>query len=172
MSVLSDTDRKQYLGMLQGVLNQDPSAVLELADRLTELGNAQLLVSILNRLSWVQMPHPAHFIGSRDCHFWLATWIPNTSKRKRPKKACGYIISTIGEYWPLPTGNRDMFDWIEVSSGALYETMVFHGAKAISPCKCCPYYLLNHRELGVERYNDSGNATEGHWRMCERWAGL
>lgn len=38
---------------------------------------------------WVWMPHPAHFCAASHCRFRLATYVPT-----------GYIISTIGEYFP------------------------------------------------------------------------
>ncbi len=173
--VLTDNDRKQCLSMLQGVLNQDLSAIPQLADRLTELGDAKLLEKILKRLAWVQMPHPAHFIGSRDCHYWLATWIP-PGYGKQPEKTNGYLVSSVGEYWPY-IENRDpdveLWAWSEISPGAFYETVVFHSMPTKRTDRmCCPYTAATNNELDVKRYKTSTDAAIGHWEMCEKWAGL
>lgn len=44
----------------------------------------------------IYMPHAGHFCGSDDCRFHLNTYVN------------GYIVSTIGEYWP-PVDVRRIF---------------------------------------------------------------
>ena len=37
---------------------------------------------------WIWMPHPGHFIGASNCKFIMNTYVN------------GYIVSTVGEYFP------------------------------------------------------------------------
>lgn len=131
---------------------------------------------------WVWMPHPAHFICSRDCKFFLAT------------KVGKYIVSTVGEYWPDQAVRRihaeihdakwyaenrdrkgDDFDHVymkkfgfeEIGYGRKYETMVGDCIK--SENACCPYVMVNH-ELDFASYNTAKDAYQGHLKMCRKFA--
>ena len=129
------------------------------------------------------MPHAGHFIGGKNCKFILNTYVGK------------YIVSTVGELWWGRSSreivaevqnpqwfrtNRylkgDTFDnaymkefgYDEVGCGRKYETMVFKARKSTN--KCCPYSIDVTSELDFEGYNDRGDATEGHYAMCEKWS--
>lgn len=42
----------------------------------------------MSRQDWIWQPHAGHFIGGRYCKFFLNTYVN------------GYIVSTVGEYFP------------------------------------------------------------------------
>lgn len=129
------------------------------------------------------MPHPAHFICSHMCRFVLATEVG------------GYIVSTVGEYWPEESSRRihaqvfapkwyaknkdlvgDEFDYAymkkfgyqELGPGRSYETMVFRSKKLQE--RCCPYQIAGPEERDFEGYTDAASATAGHMRLCKKWA--
>ena len=137
----------------------------------------------MTKKKWVWMPHPGHFIGSRDCRFHLNTYIGK------------YIISTVGEYWPDQMVRRihanvydpewylknqdkkgDMFDSIflskfgyhDIGVDRKYETMVFKATK--SKNECCPYSASDWLEIDMEGYNSADDATKGHLKMCNKWS--
>ena len=67
-----------------------------------------------------EMGHAAHFCNSKACRFSLATHISS-----------GYIISTIGDYYPIASDIRE-----EIGSERYFETYVFKSQKKKSPCGC------------------------------------
>lgn len=134
----------------------------------------------LTKDKWVWMPHPGHFICSRDCKFFLNTYVG------------GYVVSTVGEYFP-DAGVREIMaesrgiklegmgdyrraDYMkkvgyeEIGYGRKYETMVFKAGRD-KKNECCPYHATDYSELDGGAYNDAGEAFKGHLRLCKKWAG-
>jgi len=134
----------------------------------------------MKKENWVWMPHPGHFICSADCRFVLNTYVG------------GYIVSTVGEYFP-DSAVREIFadsrgvklkgkgdersnDYMKkigyekIGCDRLYETMVFRSEKA-KPRLCCPYRVADFsNNLDFESYNESGEAYRGHLELCKKWA--
>lgn len=132
----------------------------------------------MNRSDWVWMPHPAHFICARDCRFVLATYVG------------GYIVSTVGEYWPDRDTRRVMadslgvkikgrgdeydaayfkkFGYEQIGLDRKYETMVFKAAPS-DPDSCCPYRIDSGQEQELKGYNDPEEAYKGHLELCRKW---
>lgn len=134
------------------------------------------------RSDWVFMPHPAHFICSRDCKFFLATRVGNV------------IVSTIGEYLPdAPVrkiiaeyrgikiegkGDARLADYMKRVGyedlhigGWKYETMVFPCEKRVSKGEtCCEYKCSSWTPLDEEWYKKGEDAKSGHYKLCEKWA--
>lgn len=138
---------------------------------------------------WVWMPHPAHFICSDRCRFFLAT------------KVGKYIISTVGEYWPdsqvrkihaeihdkkwyLEQIQNDVkgdawdyaymqkFGFESLGMDRLYETMVFKAEKMPEDigCGACPFKIESGSNIDFEGYNDAKEAYKGHMKMCRKYA--
>ncbi len=132
---------------------------------------------------WVWMPHPGHFICSRDCKFILNTYVG------------GYIVSTVGEYFPDATtreilaqsrgvklegiGDIRRADYMkkigyeEIGLDRTYETMVFKAAKSKSKSKdeaCCPYRVTDYSELDGDGYKKPEEAFKGHLKLCAKWS--
>jgi hypothetical protein len=105
----------------------------------------------MNKEDWIWMPHPAHFIGARECNFRLSTYVG------------GYIVSTIGEYRPFYSNKLQ-----EISLFRKYETMIFLATKG--PNACCPYVVKDYSDLDMVGYNTAEDAMKGHYAMCETWA--
>ncbi len=137
---------------------------------------------------WVWMPHPAHFICSRDCKFHLATYVP------RPDGGIGVIVSTVGEYLP-DSAVREIFaqsrgialegkgdaryaDYMQkigyedLGWKRKYETMVFRAKRRedAEDARCCPWEIESGRDIDMEGYNTAGDAYAGHMTLCEKWA--
>lgn len=132
----------------------------------------------MDKANWVWMPHPAHFIGAKNCQFRIATYVGK------------FIVSTVGELlWDSTVreilaqgkgitlegkGDDRKADYMkkvgyeQIGMNRLYETMVFRAVK--SGHKCCPWEIDVEHEVDFEGYNDPGEAFEGHMRMCEKWA--
>ncbi len=133
---------------------------------------------------WIWMGHPAHFICSYDCRFFLAT------------KVGKYIVSTVGEYFP-DAPIREIFaesrkikiegigdarrnDYMkkigfeELGPGRLYETMVFKAVKSSKKgdraCASCPFQMASGSDLDFTGYMTGKEAYEGHMKMCKKWA--
>lgn len=132
---------------------------------------------------WTWMPHPAHFICADNCRFHLATEVG------------GYIVSTVGEYWPDSRVRRiyvesrgveikgrgdewdanyfKKFGYEEIGAGIKYETMVFKSKKHSSKDKdylCCKFEIANADSLDFLGYNTATEAYKGHMKLCARWA--
>ena len=135
---------------------------------------------------WIWMPHPAHFICSHDCKFFLAT------------KVGKYIISTVGEYWPDQVVRRihaeihdpkwhkennhrkgddydheymKRFGYEEIGWNRKYETMVFRAIKTPeNGCKACPYVIESGSNIDEAHYNEPEDAYKGHMKMCRKFA--
>jgi hypothetical protein len=125
------------------------------------------------------MPHPAHFICSYDCKFFLAT------------KVGKYIVSTVGEYFPDSEireiyaksrgvklegmGDARRADYMkkigfeEIGYGRKYETMVFKAVKS-PKCKACPFVIKSGNNIDGDSYNEPEDAYKGHLKMCLKYA--
>jgi hypothetical protein len=106
-----------------------------------------------------------------------------------------YIVSTVGELFPhnevrkihaeiydpvwlrenINLNGNDFdnaymkkFGFMKIGRDRLYETMVFKAQKSTS--KCCPYKADVSEEIDMEGYNDSGDAYQGHLKLCEKWS--
>ena len=141
----------------------------------------------MEKAKWVWMPHPGHFIGSKNCKFHLNTYVGK------------YIVSTIGEYWTerrcreihAEIHDKQWFDenrhrmgddfdhayfekfgWEEIGCDRTYETMVFKAGKAdrVEDLMCCPYEVSNHDELDFDGYKTATEAYKGHLRLCDKWS--
>lgn len=99
----------------------------------------------------IKMPHPAHFIGARECLFFRSSYIN------------GFIISTVGEYFPESTGVMEV-----IGHKRFYETMVFK-AKESDACPDCPYSVADWDNLDFDEYNLKQDAIDGHKRMVDKY---
>lgn len=134
----------------------------------------------MSKADWVWMPHPGHFICARDCKFFLNTYVN------------GYIVSTVGEYWPDRETRKILakcegknikgigedwdanyfkaFGYEKIGFNRTYETMVF---KAESSGEgCCPYRMISGEELECKGYNDPTEAYKGHLETCLYYDGV
>lgn len=113
----------------------------------------------MKRENWIWMPHPAHFICSYKCHFFLATYVGK------------YIVSTVGEMADTNEHHErcQKGTWEEIGCGRKYETMVFKAVKD-KENKCCPWSVNVETELDVKAYNTAEEATEGHYKLCNKWS--
>jgi len=102
----------------------------------------------------------------------------------------GYIVSTVGEYWPdyrirkiiaeskkievIGEGDSWNADYMkkigfeDIGYNRKYETMVFRAKK--SEESCCPYIALNFSDLEFYGYNDAGAAFAGHNNMIKKYS--
>lgn len=89
-----------------------------------------------------EMGHAAHFIGADECKFRRATHLSN-----------GYIISTIGDYFPR--GERE-----RIGADRYFETYVFHSKGLQETCGC--YRPSDLNEIDGEGCNTAIKANELH----------
>ncbi len=110
-----------------------------------------------------------HFICGRWCRFHLCTAVGE------------YLISTVGLFvHPRHSAGREdtESDWLsrnpdgeEIGRDRFYETMVFRcGKPCVAPGCNCGMPEHDGGELDFEGYQTVRDATEGHRRMCEKWA--
>lgn len=128
------------------------------------------------------MPHPAHFICSYDCKFFLAT------------KVGKYIVSTVGEYFPDSQireifassrniklegkGDERKSDYMKKigfeelhCGGWLYETYVFKSIKMPeNGCKSCPFKIEIGSNIDQNVYKTGDEAFKGHYKLCEKYS--
>ena len=131
--------------------------------------------------NWQWFGNAGHLIVGHDCRFHLCT------------KVGKYLVSTVGQYWPSDgvreiiaqsrgvtlggRGDARRADYMkkigyeEIGSGRTFETFVF---KAGPPCivkDCnCGQPSIDGSELDTAGYNNAGDATRGHLRICKKWA--
>lgn len=135
----------------------------------------------MSEKDWIWMPHPGHFICSRDCKFHMTT------------KVGRYIVSTVGELlFDAPVreimahsrgvklverGDARIAEYMkkigyeDIGAGRKYETMVFRAMKGPKGNEdgCCPYRMRNGQEMDFAGYNDPTSAFKGHYAMCKKW---
>lgn len=129
---------------------------------------------------WLWMPHAGHFICGNQCRFHLNTYVG------------GYIVSTVGEYFPdAPVreiiaasrgvklegiGDAREYDYLkkigfeDLGCDRKYETMVFPAMRAPKDQGCCPFKMKSASSLDFAGYNDAEQAREGHMKLCAKWA--
>lgn len=128
----------------------------------------------------------AHLIVGQWCRFHLAT------------KVGGYLVSTVGEYWPERASREihaKVYDpaWLATNSSLLgdrfdhayfqrfgyetigcertYETMVFEAGKPCDAEGCgCGLPEISGSELECNGYNDRRSAQDGHLKLCKKYA--
>lgn len=118
----------------------------------------------------IWMPHPAHFIGSHNCEFRLATYVN------------GYIVSTVGEYalyGKYPTVGESKYlkkiygKKIYSSLGNMdefYETMVFNAAKNTKEeSQCCLYIVEDLNPIVTIHYKTNIEAYNGHMKYIKEY---
>lgn len=131
----------------------------------------------MTKADWIWMPHAGHSIVKDSCQFHLCTYVN------------GYIVSTIGEYWPdrdirriihredqkLISLKGDEFDayyrrcygFEEIGDERRYETMVFIAEKRKQDdYQCCPYHIGEYVSDAFDGYDTAEKATKGHMRFC------
>lgn len=135
---------------------------------------------------WIWFPHPAHFICSYDCQFFMAT------------KVGKFIVSTVGEYNPdsqikrIYAESRDP-EWYKKNmhekgdawhyvynkkfgfedlhhEGWKYETMVFKAQKSPKETKCCSHSIVVSEMKAEEWYKTAEEAYKGHMKLCAKFA--
>lgn len=102
--------------------------------------------------------HAAHLCVGNMCRFHLATLLDN-----------GYLVSTVGDYWPNLPWRKDAREPETIGLGRTYETMVF---STVGECPCgCGLPGIDAAEKDMRGYNDPKEATEGHMAMIREWEG-
>lgn len=137
------------------------------------------------KIELIFMPHAGHLIIGNKCCFHLNTYTN------------GFIISTVGEWWPERVSREihaDIYDreWFaknrhlkgdtfdsayfkkfgyeEIGAGRKYETMVFKAIKQEGDeAQCCPFTVSDWSEIDSNGYNDAVSAYKGHMALCEKY---
>ena len=135
---------------------------------------------------WEWFGDAGHFICAKDCQFHLCTKVGN------------YLVSTVGRRWPCRASreihaqaydpqwlaaNRhrlgddfdgaymDRFGYDTVGCDREFETMVFKAGKRCASKDCgCGLPAINGSELDFLGYNSAKDATQGHLKLCRKWA--
>lgn len=140
------------------------------------------------RKEWKWFGHAGHLCVAQWCRYHLCTQVGN------------HLVSTVGEYWPerpsreihakvhdpkwlgenrhlkgdsFDAAYRKRFGFETIGYERKYETMVFRlsGRVCETPdCLCGMPEPQNWSELDSDGYNNAGDATVGHYKMCEKWA--
>jgi hypothetical protein len=105
---------------------------------------------------WEWFGTAGHLCVSNWCRFHMTT------------KVGKYLVSTVGEYYPLHASERDCpHKPTTIGLDRLYETMVFKAGKR---CECgCGLPEIDGSDIDFEGYNDVKSANEGHAKMCLKW---
>ena len=138
----------------------------------------------MNKANWVWMPHHGHLIIGYACRFHLNTYVG------------GYIVSTVGEWWPERSSREiharvydpewlaenqhllgDTFDhaymkkfgFEEIGVGRTYETMVFKATKDTENI-CCPWKMDRSPYVEMDGYTTAADAYQGHLKLCEKYS--
>lgn len=118
-------------------------------------------IDYISKSDWVWLPHAAHFCGANECNFKMATIVGD------------FIVSTIGEYYPLHMILSGINKMQEIGANRLYETMVF--IKKIMPkgahCDCCKF-TIHPSEVDFIDYSNGSDAMNGHMNSCYKYSML
>lgn len=140
----------------------------------------------IDRREWRWFGNAGHFICGHMCRFHLCTLVGP------------WLVSTVGQMWPSRTScevhaeihdaewfakNRhrrgddfdaaymERFGYYEIGYGRTFETMVFAaGTPCVDEDCACGLPTISGSELEANGYKKAGEATDGHYAMCERWA--
>jgi len=136
--------------------------------------------------NWIWMPHAGHLIVGNKCQFHLNTYVG------------GYIVSTVGEYWP-ERSSREIhaevydLDWLNknrhlkgdnfdyaymkrfgyeaIGADRTFETIVFRARRETNPEEmCCLWTIDVGKQVDFDGYNDRVEAYKGHLQLCKKWA--
>ena len=110
---------------------------------------------MIRQSEWKWFGHPAHFIGSRNCRFHLATVIGE------------HMVSTVGDYYPASLDGP-----VDIGCNRKFETMVFALTGTVCESSDCECELpdINPQELDMRGYQTAGDAAAGHMAICMEWA--
>lgn len=136
----------------------------------------------VSKSEWEWFGCPGHFICSFDCRFHLCTRVGN------------FLVSTVGEMFPdapvreifartrgialTGMGDERKNDYMkkigfdDIGYKRKYETMVFriNDKRCEVPDCGCGLPGVSFSELDCDGYNTAGEATNGHMKICEKWA--
>ncbi len=137
------------------------------------------------REEWEWYGVASHLIVGRDCRFHLATvigpWLVSTVGEYLPGESVRDILATSRGYALEGRGDEreaswlKQNDWEEIGYGRKYETMVFRVGEercTDADCDCGQPKVTEWSEVDSDVYNLRGDATRGHYAMCEKWAEL
>ena len=138
---------------------------------------------MIEEKDWKWYGDTGHFICSFWCRFHMLTEIGD------------YMISTVGEYVPdspvrdiiaesrgIPLkgkGDERLADYMrkigyeEIGFQRKYETMVFKLGDTrceVVDCGCARRLPENFENLDFDGYNTRAEATEGHYKLCRKFA--
>lgn len=144
----------------------------------------------MSREDWIWMPHPAHLCVAHWCRFHLATYVnghvistvgeyfPDSSSRRgmlewelkspfnrKNKEEIEKTLSQQGD--AFDRYYLHFFDYDDIGCNRKYETMVFAAERRVD--ECCPYDALVEFNVDMMGYNCPGEATKGHYAMCEKF---
>ena len=102
---------------------------------------------------WIWMGHAGHLCVSNSYRFHLNTYVG------------GYIVSTVGEYYPY--AQLQEMQTLGSEEDSFYETMVFE-ARRDKSITCCPY-TQSGENIDCVRYATAEKAHKGHLRLCRKW---
>lgn len=118
---------------------------------------------------WEWFGNAGHFICGAWCRFHLCTRVGK------------YLVSTVGEYvHPRHAGGSEMAEQEflkahpfgeTIGCDRLFETMVFRAGKpCVSKGCACNLPEISGSELDFIGSNDRKAASEGHMKLCRKWA--
>ena len=135
---------------------------------------------------WKWYGNAAHFICGSSCRFHMVTLVAK------------YIVSTVGQYWPersvreihasihdsqwfsinrvlqgddFDNAYMKKFGYEEIGYNRTFETMVFIAGKPCMYKSChCGLPSIDPSEKEFAGFNNAGDATKGHYKLCKKWA--
>lgn len=120
---------------------------------LTDLSRAKALPCAIPESEWKWYGYAGHFIGGKSCAYHLSTRIG------------GYLVSTVGDYY----SHNGVRTTLGASKDSWFETMVF-------PCAgeepTGDPIINDWSSIDGERYAESLDAENGHYRYCKKYAAM
>ena len=129
-------------------VNGDHATLLAENARLREGGT-------MSRADWQWCGHAHHFIGARDCHYHLSTFVGGGT----------FLVSTVGGY--LPDRSKDQYTTLGLGDDSFYESMVFR-TDPMNLTDDEPTVIAWSEEW-CERYATAELANAGHIALCNRF---
>ena len=133
------------------------------------------------REKWKWFGTPGRFIASSHCRFHMCTlvgkylvstvgeWVPGESTQEIIARSRGVKLEGQGDYREADFLRK--LGHQEIGCERKYETMVFKaGAMCKLPGCKCGLPEIDGSELDFGGYNERGDATEGHMKLCAKWA--
>ena len=103
------------------------------------------------KVTW--LGHAAHFTGSNQCAFRMATRIEHAQKK--------VVVSTIGDYFPKSSICKQ-----QVGCDRFFETMVFEAGDTMD-CGCS--VIDRCGSLDSIGSNTAKEASDNHYAMIDKW---